>query len=351
MRRTHYDVLGVDRKATPDEIRASYRRLALKHHPDRSKAPDAATKFATIADAYAVVGDPDRRREYDVMLTLEMERETRVANRVQATARQPKPSVAAELARLTGLFSRGRFNEAESLAHTLLEAHPREAVPFAILGDIARARGELNHAANMYAHAVQMDPRNQLYQQRYEQLLSRAAPAVAAARVDQGQTAAAGAGFLVSACACFYLALAHERPILPSVGPISSFTLGSVVMLFLTGVAIGAAFMVGGLLDRFSAVSMSSQGRVSPTIALATVSIVSFWAAAVLYAALGATQRTTNYSVTRLFAAILGALLLATIAATASPTLIPWQILVWGGNLLYIGGVCGWMTADALRRA
>ena len=353
MRRTHYDILGVPEKATATEIRAAYRQLALKHHPDRSKAADATEKFARISEAYQTVSDPDRRREYDTLLTLEAERASRASARVQATAAAPqktKANIASDLAKLAGFFSRGKFHEAESLAHTILEKHPRESVPFAVLGDIARARGEINHAANMYAHAVQMDPRNPLYQQRYEELLAKAAPGAAAARGSQVQVAAVGAGVMVAGFASFYLALANEKPILPNIGPISTFTLGAIVMLFLVGVALGSAFTVGGLLDRFASVSFSSQGRISPTLALATVAVVSFWAAAILYAALGMTQRTLNVSVNRLLGATGGALLLATLAGVVSPVLNPWQVLLWGGNLVYIGGVCGWMTADALRR-
>lgn len=353
MRRTHYDTLGISEKATSAEIRAAYRRLALQHHPDRSTAPDAAEKFSRISEAYQVVSDPDRRREYDTLLTLEAERQARASARVQATAaspQRPRATIASDLARLGAFFSRGKFHEAESLAHTILEKHPREAVPYAVLGDIARARGEINHAANMYAHALQMDPRNVLYQQRYEELLSKAAPAAAAAKGSQVQVAAVGAGVLVTGCAAFYLALANERPMLPSVGLVDTFTLGSVVMLFLVGVALGSAFTVGGLLDRFASVNFSSQGKVSPTLALATVAIVSFWAAAILYGALGLSHRTLNVSMNRLLGATAGALVLATLAATVSPSLNPLQVFLWGGNLVYLGGVCGWMTADALRR-
>lgn len=350
---THYERLGLSPKATPAEIRSAYRRLALEHHPDRSKAANATERFAAIAEAYRILGDAERKREYDVGLTLQHEREQRAAARaeVRATSAQPARSpIASELTRLASLFSRGRFHEAEALAHAVLERSPREAVAYAILGDISRARGELNHAANMYAHAVQMDSRNPLYQQRYEELLGRAAPGAAAARGSQASVTAAGSGFLVAACSCFYLALAHEKPMLPGVGPVSTFTLGAVVMLFLTGVAIGAAFLVGGLLDRFSSVSFSSQGRVSPTFALATIALVSFWASAAIYAALGLSQRTLNVSVTRLMGGTVAALFLATMASLVSPTLHPGQMFLWGGNLIYIGGVCGWMTADALRR-
>lgn len=64
-KRDYYEVLGVDRSATRDQLKQAYRQLALKYHPDRNKAPDATAKFREIAEAYAVLSDDAKRREYD----------------------------------------------------------------------------------------------------------------------------------------------------------------------------------------------------------------------------------------------------------------------------------------------
>lgn len=64
-KRDYYEVLGVDRSATRDQIKQAYRQLALAYHPDRNHAPDAADKFREIAEAYAVLSDEAKRREYD----------------------------------------------------------------------------------------------------------------------------------------------------------------------------------------------------------------------------------------------------------------------------------------------
>lgn len=64
-KREYYEVLGVDRSASRDELKQAYRRLALKYHPDRNKAPDATARFRGIAEAYAVLSDDAKRREYD----------------------------------------------------------------------------------------------------------------------------------------------------------------------------------------------------------------------------------------------------------------------------------------------
>lgn len=61
----YYEVLGVSRTATPDEIRKSYRKLARQYHPDVNKRPDAEAKFKEIAEANEVLSDPGKRARYD----------------------------------------------------------------------------------------------------------------------------------------------------------------------------------------------------------------------------------------------------------------------------------------------
>lgn len=61
----YYDVLGVPRGASDEEIKKAYRRLARKYHPDVNKDPGAEERFKVINEAYSVLGDPERRAQYD----------------------------------------------------------------------------------------------------------------------------------------------------------------------------------------------------------------------------------------------------------------------------------------------
>lgn len=64
-KKDYYEVLGVQREASEKEIKSAYRKLAMKYHPDRSDASDAEERFKEISEAYAVLSDKDKRKQYD----------------------------------------------------------------------------------------------------------------------------------------------------------------------------------------------------------------------------------------------------------------------------------------------
>jgi curved DNA-binding protein len=96
----YYEVLGVPRDATADQVKKAYRQLARKHHPDVNKAPEAEARMKDVNEAYAVLSDPERRAAFDQLLA----RGARAGQEFQ-----PPPDWD------TGFeYSGGRFSDAEA---------------------------------------------------------------------------------------------------------------------------------------------------------------------------------------------------------------------------------------------
>jgi molecular chaperone DnaJ len=65
MKKDFYEILGLKKTATVDEIKKAYRKLALQYHPDRNKSPEAIEKFKEASNAYEVLSNPQKRQAYD----------------------------------------------------------------------------------------------------------------------------------------------------------------------------------------------------------------------------------------------------------------------------------------------
>jgi DnaJ-class molecular chaperone len=66
VKKTFYEILDVDKKASQEDIKSAYRRLVMLYHPDKNKLPEAEEMFKGIAEAYSVLSDPAKRKQYDL---------------------------------------------------------------------------------------------------------------------------------------------------------------------------------------------------------------------------------------------------------------------------------------------
>jgi len=65
-KRDYYDVLGVNKSASPDELKSAYRKLAVKYHPDKNPGDaKAEEKFKEASEAYGILSDKEKKQNYD----------------------------------------------------------------------------------------------------------------------------------------------------------------------------------------------------------------------------------------------------------------------------------------------
>jgi len=368
---THYETLGLKRLATAAEVKSAYRKIALSHHPDRSKDPRSHSVFLSATAAYEVLSDPVAKLRYDEALQSAIKAEADRAKK--ATSDEPPKSrpkgpppgwgagpridsatVAEDVRKLKQLYGTGRHAEAEKLAKEIARVSPKHPEVYAVMGDIARQRGDINEAARMYAYAAQFEPSNPVYQRRYEQLLNSTQVTEdrrmrTQLQGEDGKVLGPMAGGVIVLAGAIYLAISPEKAMFTKIPMVSTWTLGIVFTLFLSGIAVGASLAMGNLLDRFNSTMVTATGKLSPNVALGLVALVNFWAATILYLLLGGIQRAFNFSTTRLLIGVVVQVFVLTLAVAVTQRMDGLQVLFWGGNLAYIGALVGWLVADAFR--
>src|SRR5579862_9461769 len=280
MAKTHYETLGIAMEANETEIKAAYRRMVLRYHPDRSKDPNATQIFQGITLAFETLSNPIERNRYDLSLQDEKRRAERraederrrreeerqrrnrekTASSVSATTRprtaNADASIPSMLTRLSVMFSRQQFADCDRLAREILRRDAHQALPYAVLGDIARARGNLDEAARFYSFALQMQPQNELYLKRYEEILDRAqiTGGIKGRRLriepEERRTFAVLSIVVIVLLACIYIVVSPEKAALSVFTPVSTWTMGMVMALFVCGCSAGAALATGNLIDR-----------------------------------------------------------------------------------------------------
>jgi DnaJ-class molecular chaperone len=65
-KKDYYDILGLDKKATEDEIRKSYKKMAIKFHPDKNNSKHAADAFKKVSHAFSVLSNKEKKQNYDM---------------------------------------------------------------------------------------------------------------------------------------------------------------------------------------------------------------------------------------------------------------------------------------------
>lgn len=413
MAKSHYEILGVSPRSTQDEIRSAYRKIVLQHHPDRSSDPASPEIFMQATEAYDVLSDAPRRRQYDETLRLERLRSSTAQNRANQSSRSgqkrtgdqsrqaaptssrhsakgsggsssadagrptsppnheptvPKSqgiptkaqyrastgnaAISLEVTRLTMMFNRGQLLESEKLAHKILSTDPRQPIPYAVLGDLYKHRGQLERAAEQYALAAQMDPANEIYRVRHEELLSAVYPG---AWIDSGEgpnpvPILLGVTAIVLLAAA-YLAISPERPFAPGLLFIGDWTLGLISCLVVAGLAVGVGLSRARLVERLTLLTKGAVPGSGSQNAVLYLSVVFYWLGAAIYMFRGLSQNGLSSSLSRVYGACTATLLVFCLGLAAGGSASLVEALLWGGGLLFLCSLAGWYIADAFSDA
>jgi curved DNA-binding protein CbpA len=289
-------------------------------------------------------------------------------------------------------FTRGKLVEARSLSEQAIRLNRRNVAAYEVLGDVYRLQGKTDDALNMYTMVLQLDPRNQTVRQRFERLarVAGASPSSTAQNVffdnrgtrsDAGYSARPGpvngraagtssapglsderrslglfaVGFIGYAgvlMLILYAALYPGRaPIgTPMLSIISTWNGTIWTVLALCGLLLGATMTITGAINRIDdeLILSRAEGRgphLPVGLLVIVVAILNFYVAAGLYTVSAVIQESSTKSMQRVF----GAVFLATglLAAGYEPGHL--QVLLWGGNVVFIGFVVGWLLGDFFR--
>jgi curved DNA-binding protein CbpA len=413
--KTPYDILGVPRTASAEEIKRRYRELARQHHPDvNPNNPSAARLFADISSAYKTLTDADSRRLLDAELALLEQRSRQAASsRFTSPPRSssgPTPTTRpaggtaaaanAEAVQLTSqaqaAFARGKFVEARSFAEQALRLNKRNAAAYEVLGDVFRLQGKTEEAMDAYTMALQLNPRNTQIMQRLERLARASGTTATAQRAFYDNSPRPGAGpppgytsgrpgpapsnssrpatgrvsriseekrpwgmLLAGAFGyggvlmmILWGALYHGNAPLgtPLLSVVSTWNGTIVTLMALCGLLLGGTMTITQAIrridDELIFTGVGRGGAYMPLgILLVVVSLLNFYVAAIFYTIISLVQESLTPSLMRVFGAVVTVVLL--LGAIYEPGHL--QVLTWGGNVVFVAFLVGWLLGDFFR--
>lgn len=377
IKRTYYEILGVPRTATQEQIKKRYRQLVRRYHPDVAEDKVAARlAFLQINEAYKTLTNADRRVIYDAEMDKQIAGSTPrpgQARRPASTAysrrpaapgqrrtsrTQERPAVDRLLRDAEVAFMRGQLSAAMDFARGVINLDARNARAHVILGDAYRMQGRTDEAVSMYTVALQLDPRNADAMEKLDKAMRRSRKArSSAARPERKQVFKTGVGLVSGSLGTFLLLtllwspgepILWLREHLPFIGTWSVMLITTFIgMGVLTGFLLSMTESLRALDDElvFQTVSSGRHRSYPIGLILVLVNLFNFYAAVGIYTLVGVMQDAISGSVMKSFVAT--TCLLAIIAVLYP--LGSREVLIWGGNLVFPALLIGWAVGDAIK--
>jgi curved DNA-binding protein CbpA len=270
-------------------------------------------------------------------------------------------------------YARGRFRDAIQLCQMVLSADRRNGSAYNILGDIYRVQGRVEQAIQMYSLAIQANPRDVTAETKLNRLLaqerlatrtgsaaaermmgSAASPRIPEARRRLNQRMLIGsAGLSLSLFFLLILNNLHGPP-LEAFALVSQWTAPMLWVMVLDGAIVGAVLSLTGLVRRmdeeliFPSLSRGSGSGVPIGLILFVTGALFFYLAGVIYVLIAVMQDSFSASVLKVLCATLS--LVCAVALLVPPEATR-QVLLFGGNVVFVSMMVGWLLGDLFRPA
>jgi len=381
VKKNYYQILGVSRLATADQIKRRYRFLARKYHPDVAENKETARQlFIEINDAYQTLTNPDKRMIYDASLDKEfLNYQSRVhtASKAGSTHRQntqynttytrnddiqvtnPLEEAQKKVREAESAFITHQFKQAISACKQAIHLDRKNVKAHIILGDIYRIQGYDEQSIAMYTVALQLDPRIVDVQMKLDRLARKQMDQYGYVTSDKPSvylTISLIFGWLLALSALFYIKYLPGTP-LPlfqeSLKFVSSWSLnlifGMLALGFLVGFLLSLHNKINPLDEELFFQGMKSPG--SPVasypigLVLLIFNVFNFYLAAAIYTIIGLVQDSISKSVFAALSAVVGCIIMCAVVYPSGAS----QVMIFGGNVVFPGLLFGWMIGDMFR--
>ncbi len=384
--RNHYEILGVAQDAGIDEIRAKYKTLVRKYHPDVAKDKETAHKlFIQITDAYNTLSDPMKRKEYDAKLKPQTQPQAPYGAASTGSKYYPPPGpgqgaqtqgaprgkkTAEEyLKAAQSSFIHRRLVEAMSFCQQAVSQAPDNPKAHIMMGDIFSAQGKKDKAIESYARALQLNPNSREADDKLTAIMGGRARDLGRSRMPAFNTSKMMlinvGGWSLGVFLIAMLGLNSGSPASPftSIPMVSTWSWNVFLLVAASSFTIGVMLALNGVLgdmqDDLFATPMATKGAVPVGWVLTVGSLFFFIGAAVLYLIIGGMQKTMQRPVMIMLGCVLGIVVLASFFyspevdamalganAGASPGL---QVFLFGGNTSFIAMLAGWAVGAQVQ--
>jgi curved DNA-binding protein CbpA len=195
LQRNYYEVLGLSRTATPQEIKKKYHELARQFHPDRAQDKELAQRlFVQINQAYQTLIDPEKRTKYDNSLLTSNGTAPGGKHTTQPANASPE-QIKRWMNEANDAYLRGDRDAALKLCSRVLRADHVNGDAYQLMGDMYSDRGQKQEALTAYRTASSLQPANLMLQnkvKRIEALLSKQGGQQPVGAAANGRTAPSG---------------------------------------------------------------------------------------------------------------------------------------------------------------